>query len=149
MEFQERIYENFVYNNDPDLVHKLWVLANNGKIIDKVTPVYFQAVINVATDASFDIFPAITNNVYTIGSVLFGRHSTTQTGQPLIEFYDPFTGVLTARYTQQTNNTTAGINNAMPTNKLFALVSRLGWNDNAATVGIYSVIISGYKIAFH
>ncbi len=146
--FQEQMYENFIYNNDPDLVHNLWLLAKNGKNINKIEPVYFQGLFNVATDPSIDIFPAIANVAYSIGNHYLSRYSTSFTGIPQITFYDVLTGIVTSVVSPQSSAGLTLANNLFMNQRLGALVSRVRWEDNAATVGTYAVLFKGYKIYY-
>jgi len=146
MELQEQLYENLLYKNDLDLVRNLWLISKSGKTIRSVEPIAIQRLVDVATVANFDIFPALTGSLYFIKIAGYSKYGITGVGVPLIDFYDPFTGLVTYKYGGSSlPNNTLTVNIGFPG---FMLASRVLWNDNAATVGTYSVFCSGYKINF-
>lgn len=143
--FALQLSKNKIIELNPELARTMALINKQGFTITEFEPFQYTGITNVATDPSFDIVPFLANNTYHIVTGGICKHSTTQAGFMMLEFYDPFANVLRFSYSNSLNNT-APINQGFPASNFLA--SRVRWNDNGATVGIYSVLVQGFKISY-
>lgn len=131
--------------NDPELNRAVQYLSDLKTPAIDIEVIYQNNTFNVATDPSADILPAVARTVYLL-SVNYNTSTISGwAGNALIELYAPFVAAINKSLVVF-NATSAWL--TVPQFVSFDLCSRLRWNDNGATVGIYDVRVIGYKITY-
>lgn len=142
-----KLFRKRGFENNPGLTQALWLISNSGRTIVNIEPFQYMAPdLNVATQPNFDPLPFIANSTYFVTSGFWAKTSTTQTGIPHLIYYEPFADVFSLRYAGSSMaNNTVTLNLGVPGN---ILTSRVQWQDNGATVGVFSLQIGGFKITY-
>jgi hypothetical protein len=113
--------------------------------VQKITPFFVSIRKDASVDAGgTDMLPAVTNTVYIVE---FVQKSITNSTAPIphVNFYAPFSAVIDFEVNLQVVSAGNGIAQLEPA---AMLASRVRYEDNAATVGIISVALSGYALEY-